>query len=147
MKKEILILKSKKKNLRLVLASVSLFIFFTFLFITDEKEYPKGKGFYWIAIILFGGLAVLSIREYIDKRPVYKLDNKGIHDCHCKNFIPWSGFHNFKTETVYTKYLTRRYADLFDKTGNKVLRIKLTGTDFTINRLEQLLKNNKLRQL
>ena len=147
MKKEILIRKSKKKTLPFVFLSIAMLVLFIYYFITDKTKYPKGKDFYWIAIILIGAGTCKFLWDYFDKRPLYKLDNKGIYVCERDDFIRWDGLRTFKVETLYIRYGNTTHTDLYDKNGEKVLRVELTGSDMTVNRIEQILKRNKLRQL
>jgi len=143
--KTLTIQKSKKKALAYLLLSIGLLGGFICLFISDKTQYPKGKSFYWIAIILFGLTTLYFIYDYVDKTPLYILNRDGIYNGNNQIIAQWTDFFSFECKNPYQKYISPKIAILYDKAGNEALTIDFTASDISLARMEKILKL-KLKQ-
>jgi hypothetical protein len=143
--KTVTIKKSKKKSRSYLILSCVLLSFFIYLFLTDKTEYPKGKSFYWVAIILFGTTSVFFLYDYLDNSPLYILNNTGVCNGKGEELAVWNNLSLFKCESPYQKYITPKFATLYDKFGSEVLTLDFTHSDISLDKMTRILKK-KLRE-
>lgn len=137
--KELKIRKSKKKSgwyLVMCLMLVTLFIFFL---VADPPHHYHYRRSYWFGIILFGLLSLLFFYDFINRRPIYVINEKGIR---LRNgiIITWKNISHFKLEITYSKNITYKQAVLFNMEGNDIGIIDVSFADVSLDRLERTLK-------
>jgi hypothetical protein len=143
--KPLVIRKSRQKSIKYLVGSIVILSFFIYRFFTDTTQYPKGNSFYWIAIALFGFTTCYFSYDFFCKVPLYTLTDKGVQQGNSSSITQWTDLSTFECKSPYQKYITPKYAILYDKAGNEALTIDFTHSDISIERMEKILKK-KLKE-
>jgi hypothetical protein len=142
--KPLIIRRSKTKSFRYLFISACLVGVVVYLFVTDTKQYPKGKSFYWVGVILSGLTTLYFLYNFINKTPLYIITSEGISTGNKRQLTLWADLSSFECIDSF-RHIHSKYAILYDKTGHKVYTIDFSDADISVERMKRLLKI-KLKQ-
>lgn len=131
--------------MRYLLLALGLLALIIYCFVTDTNVYPKGKSFYWPAMVLIGMAASWFVYQYFDRSPQYIVDENGIYAKRRKRTILWKELRYFKSEVINQRNGTQRRMLLLDKNGKCIFNVDLTGADTSIEKLEHILSKKLVR--
>jgi hypothetical protein len=138
--KRMVIRKSRNNAFIYLMLSMGLLGFFVYRYITDQRIYPTGNSIYWVGIIPGTLMTIFFIYDFIDRKPLYVFDEKGISRRGSSKLISWKELYYFESEVITRKYINIKQATLFDLNSKKVIILDMTHSDMTIERLERILR-------
>jgi hypothetical protein len=137
--KTLIIKNSRSKSARYLIGSIILLAFTLYKYITDDTQYPKGKSFYWVGIVLFGLTAIYFAYVFIDKTPLYTINDIGIYRSKKSQPVLWKDLYSFECK-IYYGHVTSKVVYFFDKEDKKIFSLDLSSSDISLERMERILK-------
>jgi hypothetical protein len=142
--KTLFIKNSRSKSAKYLIGSIILLAFTVYKYIADDTQYPKGKSFYWVGIVLFVLTSSYFVYDFMNKTPLYTINDIGIYRSKISQPVLWRDLYSFECKTYY-RHVTRKVVYFFDKDDRKIFSLDLSSSDISLERMARILKT-KLKE-